>query len=159
LLLSSLQDTSFSTVVTALFLRPIYKVIGEGGAAVQESAGYKSMQKTKLMTLAGSTLAVLSSSALYVNMILAVVLGGTGKPFYTSPYLNYGVFGMNLDSVLNDIGMLLVCGVLKTVSLAALANRFLTARSIRKVDPAPVVGFVPNSQASSIYIPNEVPAS
>ena len=130
--------------------------MGEGGAAVQESAGYKSMQKTKWMTLTGSTLAVVSSSALYVNMILYMFLGEMGNQLHTSPYLHYGVFGMNLDSVLNDVGMLLACGVLKTVSCTALAKVFSTAPPAQKVGPAPVVGFTPNSQASSIYPADEV---
>jgi hypothetical protein len=130
------QDTSFSTVVTALFLRPIYKVMGEGGAAVQESAGHKSMQKTKWMTLAGSTIAVLSSSALYVNAILWMFLGESDNIWYDSPYLNYGVFGMNLDSVLNDVGMLLACGVLKKIPSLDLTTRW-SARSAHKIDIVP----------------------
>jgi hypothetical protein len=123
--------------VTALFLRPIYKVLGEGGAVVHESAGYKSLQKTKWLTLMGSTLAVLSSSALYINMGLFVILGDRGKPFYTNPYLSYAVFGMNLDSVMNDVGILVVCGVLKTVSCADLTKVFSTAQSVYKVRPVP----------------------
>ena len=121
-------------MVTTLFLRPIHKVLGEVGVAVQESAGYKSMQKTKWMTLTGSTLAVLSSSALYINVGLFMFLGKNGNPFYAGPYLNYAVFGMNLDSVLNDVGMMLVCGVLKTVSLPT--RLLMTGRSII-VEPAP----------------------
>jgi hypothetical protein len=135
MLLSFTQDTSFSTVVTALFLRPIYKVMGLAGATVQESAGYKSMQKTKWMTLTGSTLAVLSSSALYVNAILWMFLGERGNWFFTSPYLNYQVFGMNLDSVLNDIGMLLVCGVLKKISFSSLVKGLSTVLPACKAWP------------------------
>jgi hypothetical protein len=133
--LSFTQDTSFSTVVTALFLRPIYKVMGLAGATVQESAGYKSMQKTKWMTLTGSTLAVLSSSALYVNGILWMFLGERGNWFFNSPYLNYQVFGMNLDSVLNDIGLLLVCGVLKKFSFSSLMKCLSTILPARKAGP------------------------
>ena len=87
-----------------------------GGVAAQESAGYKSMQKTKWMTLMGSTLAVVSSSVLYVNIVFFLFLVERGNQFHVSPYLNYLVFGVNLDSVLNDIGMFLVCGVLKKFS-------------------------------------------
>jgi hypothetical protein len=74
--------------------------------------------------------------------------------------LNFFVFGINLDSVLNDLGMLLACGVLKKASCAALTKHFSTAdaRTVT-VMPVPVVGFVPNSQASSMCVPNEVGSS
>jgi hypothetical protein len=113
------QDTVFSALVTALFLRPIYKVLSGADAAVQHSVGYKKLLKTKWMALAGASLAVASSTALYVNAGLFTLLGGYGTQFYASPYLNIEVFGMNLDSVLNDVGILLACGMLKTVSCAS----------------------------------------
>jgi hypothetical protein len=157
------QDTTFSAVVTVLFLRPIYTILREGGVAVQRSAGYKSLMKTKWMTLFGASLAVLSSTALYINVLLSAFLGGGaggGSPWQASPYLNSFVFGINLDSMLNDLGMLLACGVLKTASCAALTKYFLTATAHTvSVVPVPVVTFVPNSQASSIYNPNEVGSS
>jgi hypothetical protein len=107
-------------VVTLIFLRPIYIVLsnqdrlGNRNAAAQRSAAYRSLQKTKYMTLAGASLAVVSSTALYINMGLFFVLGGHGKPFYANAYLYMFVFGTNLDSVLNDVGMLLACGVITT---------------------------------------------
>jgi hypothetical protein len=121
------QDTAFSAVVTALFLRPIYKILREGGVGVHRSDGYKSLMKTKWMTLSGAGLAVLSSTALYVNALMVMALGKDGNQWYASPYLNFAVFGINLDSVLNDLGMLLACGVLKTVSCTSLSQRFTTA--------------------------------
>ena len=153
------QDTTFSVVVTALFLRPIYKVLRESGVGVQRSDGYKSMMKTKWMTLSGASLAVLSSTALYINGLLWIMLGQMGNQWLANPYLNIAVFGVNLDSVLNDIGMLLACGVLKTASCAALTKHFSTTTKYTVAPAAPVVGFVANSQASSIYEPNEVDAS
>jgi hypothetical protein len=108
------QDTVFSCVVTALFLRPIFKVLGEVGDV--HSEGRLRLEKTKRMTLLGASLAVLSSTAFYINGGLYAVLGDYGNPYYASPYLNFLVFGINLDSVLNDIGMLLACGVLKNVT-------------------------------------------
>jgi hypothetical protein len=100
-------------VVTLLFLQPIYNVLGSQPAAVQRTASHRSLQTTKWMTLAGASLAVVSSTALYINAGLFIVLGGYGKPFYANPYLHVNVFGMNLDSVLNDVGMLLTSGVVK----------------------------------------------
>jgi hypothetical protein len=93
------------------------------------------MQKTKWMTLTGSTLAVVSSSALYVNMILYMFLGERGNQFHVSPYLNYSVFGMNLDSVLNDVGILLACGVLKKAGCSCLVKCLSTVVPARKVGP------------------------
>ena len=116
-----------------------------GGVAAQESAGYKSMQKTKWMTLMGSTLAVVSSF---------LFLGERGNQFHVSPYLNYLVFGVNLDSVLNDIGMFLVCGVLKKFSFTFLMRR---ENSTAKNNlPAGSALYVFASSAPSSVAPSEV---
>ena len=55
--------------------------------------------------------------------------------------MNIYVFGTNLDSVLNDVGMLLACGVLKKVTWETVAARFLrssTAATI-EVEPASIM--------------------
>jgi hypothetical protein len=125
-------------VVTALFLRPIFKILGLVGDV--RSEGQISLEKTKWLTLVGASLAVISSTALYINMGLMLVLGGIGKPFWANPYLNVTVFGTNLDSVLNDIGMLLACGVVKKITYETVTTRFrsfsATSRKSQKVDPA-----------------------
>jgi hypothetical protein len=121
---SFVQDTVFSCAVTALFLRPIYSVLrgGKDNNLTLQSAAYKSLLKTKWMTLGGVTLAVVSSTVLYVNLLLYFILGGFGKPFFTNPYLNIWVFGMNMDSVLNDVAVLLACGLLKAFSCQSLTS-------------------------------------
>ena len=125
-------------MVTALFLRPTFKILGLVGDV--RSEGQISLEKTKWLTLVGASLAVISSTALYINFGLWVVLGGAGKPFYANPYLNTNVFGINLDSVLNDIGMLLACGVVKKITYETVTTRFrsfsATSRKSQKVDPA-----------------------
>jgi hypothetical protein len=136
------QDTTFSCVVTALFLRPIFKILGEVGEV--RSEGHISLEKTKWLTLLGASLAVLSSTALYINAGLFVMLGDYGKPFYANPYLNIMVFGFNLDSVLNDVGMLLTCGIIKKITCEAVTARFSTAAP-HKVEPAAAPVF--NSKA------------
>jgi hypothetical protein len=120
-------------VVTALFLRPIFKVLGEVGGV--RSEGQINLEKTKWLTLMGASLSVLSSTALYINFGLLIAIGDPGNPFYTNPYLNILVFGNNLDSVLNDIGMLLACGVIKKVTCETAIARFSTAAP-SKVEPA-----------------------
>ena len=110
------------------------------------SEGQISLEKTKWLTLLGASLAVISSTAFYINFGLWVVLGDNGKPFYTSPYLNVMVFGINLDSVLNDIGMLLACGVVKKITYETVTTRFrsfsTTSRKSCKAEPAAPPVFV-----------------
>ena len=156
-------DTAFSALVTAIFLRPIFKVLRDGRAVAQHSAGYKSMIKTKWLTLLGASLAVFSSTALYINMGLFFVLGGNGLPFWANPYLHIMVFGMNLDSVLNDVGMLVACGVLKKVDgtsvIKGISN--LLFRSGRIVEPESQPGNVPlahHGLSSGTKLPPSIPS-
>jgi hypothetical protein len=64
--------------------------------------------------LVGSTVAVLSSTALYINGIFCFTVGGQ---WWISPWTNVLVFGINADAILNDVSLLIACGVLKRVSL------------------------------------------
>jgi hypothetical protein len=89
--------------------------------------------KTKWLTLSGACLAVLSSTALYINVMLMFMSGSS--LWWSSPYLNIFVSGMNLDSVLNDIGMLLACGVIKKITCESVQGVFSTAAA-QKVEPA-----------------------
>jgi hypothetical protein len=104
--------------------------LGEVGGV--RSPGQISLEKTKWLTLVGASLAVLSSTALYINFGLFILLGRTGKPFYANPYLNPMVFGFNLDSVLNDVGMLLACGVIKKVTYKKITT-LVSMASARKI--------------------------
>ena len=134
-----------------LFLRPIYEILGLGGGAARHSEGYKNLLKTKWMTLLGASLAVVSSTVFYINMGMFFVLGGDGKPFWANPYSHIFVFGVNLDSVLNDIGVLLVCGVLKKVDCSSLVRRAKATfgPSRYSVDPAPQAAIPSYVNASS----------
>jgi hypothetical protein len=99
------MDTTFSVVVTMLFVLLINRVLQQD----QVTVGHRRMQKTKMHTFLGSTLAVASSTVLYVVVALNFIVKG---PFWSIPWLNVFVFGMNLDSIFNDIGMLLVSDML-----------------------------------------------
>ena len=112
-------DGAFSIVVTMIFIRPISRVLREGGRNVaRHSKGRRGLQKTMYMTLFGSSLAVFSSTALYITAIVNAVQPGSLE----SPWSHALVFGINLDSILNDVGMLFVCGVLKNAKWAHVAN-------------------------------------
>jgi hypothetical protein len=140
------MDTTFSAMITTIFLLPILEVLGEGKGAVQHPAGYKKMQQTKWMTMFGAALSVLSSTLLYVNFMLWIF--AAGGQCDRSPWSNPFLFGLNMDSICNDVGMIFACGVLKGTSFSASVS--VTAAVV------PEPGFVPNSQASSVYGPEEL---
>ena len=111
------------------------------------------------MTLAGASLTVTSSTVLYVNFILAMV-SKESTVYWTSPWMNVFVFGKNLNSVLNDIGLLLLSDIpmrafkwsLQTAALdRCLQNttRLLSpSRSRAAVAPQKIVP-LPHHEASS----------
>jgi hypothetical protein len=106
MLLTIFIDAYLSIGITATFLTPWTDAIGLVRARGNEQA-HKSLQRTKHSALFGSSIAVFSSTLFYINSILWVM--GIG-PFVTSPWLNPLVFGANLDSILNDIGVFLLSG-------------------------------------------------
>jgi hypothetical protein len=122
-MLSHWQDTSFSILITRLFIEPIAKVLEEGNGVANQSESYKCMQQRKWHTLVGSTLVVVSSTLLYINAIYCFVFG------WRSTWLNIFVFGINLDSILNDIGMVVLSGILKNASIGKVYNAFTSASS------------------------------
>jgi len=147
-------DAYMSVVITKLFVRPISKVLAEGSGVANDSEGYKSMLQSKWLTLVGSTLIVASSTVLYVRMILQFTWGGHDGELWRNRWLNVFVFGVNVNSTLNTIGMIFVCGVLKKLSKA---NQPAEVRS------GGILGreteFQADSQASSNYAPEELQQS
>ena len=122
------MDTIFSVLITALFLRPINEVLEEGKGVANQSKGYKSMQNSKWLTLIGCTLAVGSSTLMYFNLLLYFAFQGL---FHRSPWLHPNVFSIPWDSILNDVGMFFVCGVLKTVPpLTVLYSRLFSTATV-----------------------------
>jgi hypothetical protein len=103
--------------------------LDEGDGIANQSEGYKRMEKTKWHTLVGSTIVVVSSTLLYINALLWFTIGGL---FKSSPWLSIVVFGINLDSVLNSTGMVVLSGVLKHVSIDSVAKAFTSARNASK---------------------------
>lgn len=156
------MDTTFSFVLTRLFLRPILKILGEGHRLRNtKSEAFKNIQKTKYLTLAGAALSVSSSTVLYINIVLFMIFPGT---FYRNPWLNIYVFGANADSITNDVGMILVCGILKKLSfespVSIISKRARTASfnpdpRKRKSRPSQASKISPKDIDGSIAIPVE----
>jgi hypothetical protein len=92
-------------MITILFIRPLTLAYEGGSVAARSTEKFGRLRRTKYMTLAGSTLVVGSSTLLYINALLNLALGGV---WWENPWLNVVVFGMNMDSILNGIGMLVV---------------------------------------------------
>lgn len=113
-------DGIFSVVVANIFLRPILEALRSGRQSTRgqppqrQSDAHKLIARTKWTTFTGVTLAVTSSSLLYINLILWVVAIDTFGP---SPWLNPFVLMTNVDSILNNISMLLVSGLLTPAGL------------------------------------------
>jgi hypothetical protein len=129
------SDTVVSVAVVAAFLRPIRQtlrqsVAAHGGdrTASLRSPAAKRIERTKWTTLAGATIAVISSTVLYINVILWAAMPDTFTP---SPWLYPFVFMGNLDSVLNDFGMLLVSGLLSPVSFQIAKRSVISRKSSR----------------------------
>ena len=62
-------DAYFSVVVTIIFIRPISEVL-RSGPGKNKSAGFRDLERTMYMTLAGSIMAVFSSTVLYLNLLV-----------------------------------------------------------------------------------------
>jgi hypothetical protein len=147
----SVINAVFSVVVTMVFLRPIVTVLKEGGNEARHSAGYRYMQTIKWHTLIGSTMCVVSSTLLYLNIALFFGTYDRNHPsiFLSNEWLNPFVFGLTADSVCNDVGLLFACGLLKSVSICG--GRV-------KKETGNIVTVVPSfvSQAPTIFVDADV---
>ena len=126
-----LFDSVVSVLVTFIFLRPITKTMSQANHASRNTPGYVHMQRTKWMALGGAVLTVLSSTIFYVNIILHMTL----PVFYRSAWLNIFVFSRSLDSILNDVGMLLLSGTWHSTALS-MGPRLSQSRSTSGKDMA-----------------------
>merc|ERR1712086_316497 len=100
--ITALTDLVFSVGVTLAFLVPLWSVITE---QMTQQRFNKKLHKVTIVTALGSTVVVFSGTLLYLN----------GFAFYLwharmsqITWLNCYVVGGNLDSILNDLGMLLI---------------------------------------------------
>jgi len=143
-------DTIFSILLTRIFLRPIIKVLGDMRGVRCRSAGHLAMQQTKWLTLVGSTLIVASSTGLYVNAVLFMLLSSR---FMRSSWLNIFVYGGNMDSIVNDVGMLFVCGLFKRAWNSQPPLKFRLRRSFKqKLQCKVVPHFSYHSKSSPVEV-------
>jgi hypothetical protein len=125
-------DAIFSVIVTYIFLKPVLEVLQAAGGNVRTEASRR-LGRTKRWNFAGVLVIVGSSTVLYVNMLAHFILAflrqhSLNRSVWGSPF----TFGLAVDSILNTLGMILLCGMFKDVSLL---NRF-TATSNNKVAAA-----------------------
>jgi len=103
-------DLFVSIFLTVVFLRPLLELLDRGRSA-SNSEAYIQIRRTKIFTLCGALLAVTSSSLLYINLLVWYLWGYVHDP--DNAYLNPLLFGANVDSIVNDVSMLLACGAFK----------------------------------------------
>jgi hypothetical protein len=135
----------FSVVVVRLFYDPIGQArrLGYGKWGDSHAA------------LFGVLLAVTSSSLLYINVAAALAVQ---KQFATSMWLHPQVFGVALDSIVGDIGMLAVSGLLTSMSNKASYMVSLpsekSARSRRHSKVSPLATITISLIGAAATIPN-----
>jgi hypothetical protein len=115
-------DALFSVVVTYIFLKPMLEVLQASGRQ-KSTVASRRLQRTKRWNLVGVVITVGSSTLLYVNMIVYVLLTFFRDfSFNKSNFLNPFAFGCTLDSILNTIGMILLSGMFKDASFRGLLS-------------------------------------
>jgi hypothetical protein len=123
-----------------------------------KTAASQRLERTKRWNLAGVIVTVGSSTLLYINVIAYLVVSYFRHwTMVMSTWGNPLTFGCFLDSMLNTLGMILLSGMFKDASFSCSLPSFLSTKRSSKgpVSVRPAVDFVPNSQASSIYVHNE----
>ena len=111
-----MTDGAFTFSVTRVFLRPVLAVLHMAQGQVKTAASER-LKRTKWLNLVGVGTVVLSSSVLYIHLIAHYTLYYVGSPIlFSSSWGNPEVFSMNFVQMLNNVGMVLISGVLKDVS-------------------------------------------
>jgi hypothetical protein len=120
-LLMLITDTIFSVIVTYIFLKPMLEVLK--WEKVHTTVVHKRLERTKRWNLAGVLVTVGSSTALYLNCFANFTLTFLGQfSLSRSVFGNPFVFGGPVDSILNTLGMILLCGMFKDRSSAPSSN-------------------------------------
>ncbi len=113
-----ITDTIFSVIVTFIFLKPILDVLQAARGTVYTEAKGR-LERTKRWNFAGLLLTVVSSTALYLHAFVYFVLMVLHRYslLNSSVFGNPFAFGVLLVSMLNVLGMILLCGMFKDTVL------------------------------------------
>jgi hypothetical protein len=111
-------DATFSGIVTFIFLKPILDLLQAAGGAVR-TASKGRLERTKRWNFAGLILNVVSSTVLYLHVIAFYVLSVLHQfsLLHSSVFGNPHVLGVPMVSMLNIVGMSLLCGMFKDTAL------------------------------------------
>ncbi len=115
-----ITDAIFSVIVTFIFLKPILDLLQSAGRIVQSAAKAR-LERTKRWNFVGLILTVVSSTSLYLHTIAFFVLSVLHQysPFHSSVFGNPHTFGIPMVSMLNILGMILLCGMFKDTVLSS----------------------------------------
>jgi hypothetical protein len=121
------------------------EILQAAGGNVDTEASRR-LGRTKRWNFAGVLVTVGSSTVLYVNMIAFFILSflrqySLNRSVWGNPF----TFGLLVDSILNTLGMILLCGMFKDVSLRSR----LAITSRKKVSAAAELGCIVDSHAYS----------
>ncbi len=112
-----ITDVIFSVIVTFIFLKPILNVLQAAGKTMK-TVSKRRLEHTKRWNFAGLILTVVSSTALYLHVIATFV---KNCPLFDKSVLGDPfVLGIPMGSMLSILGMILLCGMFKAGSAAAL---------------------------------------
>jgi hypothetical protein len=112
-----ITDAIFSVIVTFIFLKPILDVLKAARYTVQTAAKGR-LERTKRWNFAGLILTVVSSTALYLHVVAFYVLSVLRQNSLNSSVIGEPhVFGIPMVSMLNIVGMILLCGMFKDTVL------------------------------------------
>jgi hypothetical protein len=112
-----ITDAIFSVIVTFIFLEPILDVLQATRGAMQTAAKGR-LERTKRWNFAGLVLTVVSSTALYLHVTAFYVLSVLHRySLHSTVFGNPHVFGIPMVSMLNILGMILLCGMFKDTVL------------------------------------------
>jgi hypothetical protein len=128
-----ITDAIFSVIVTYIFVKPLLEVLQAAGGGVHTTASRR-LERTKWWNFA-VLVTVGSSTVLYVNMIAWLILSfllqhSLNRSVWGNPF----TFGLAVNSILNTLGMVLLCGMFKDVSIHRLTLTPITSN--KKVAPA-----------------------
>jgi hypothetical protein len=113
-----ITDTIFTVIVTYIFVKPVLNILKAAGGHVHTPAS-RALQRTKWWNFAGVLVTVGSSTLVYINLIAYLVLTHLQQyALSRNTWANPTSFGLTVDSILNTIGMMLLCGMFKDVHLS-----------------------------------------